>query len=345
MHVSAGAAQVTTVYAVSTRGHKGSDPLAFDASRAHSIIYTAFRVSLPPNRKPGQIDWPVGKPDPAKTIAVLDSTVLSEHDFLSRISKEAKSSNGEATLFVHGYNQSFQEALFRLAQLNADSGQNSPAILFSWPSQANVAGYVADRDSVAYSRDYLTRTLSNLSQAKSVQKTNVLAHSMGSLLTVEALRQIRLTKQDPVLNRLQIALAAPDIDIDVFQAQMDVIGPMKNPMVVFVSRDDRALQVSRSVAGDHERLGTIDVRDPKVDAAASRYNIAFIDISSINTDDPLRHGRYAMLGTLYAQLRNANVEDERHNQLQKAGAFVFNTLGATLASPFELAAKAFGSTD
>ena len=83
---------------------------------------------------------------------------------------------------------------------------------------------------------------------------------MGGLLTVEALRQLRLTGQDRVLDRLQVVLAAPDIDADVFRAQMNVVGPMEMPLIVLVSPDDRALLVSQRLAGQHERVGALDGR-------------------------------------------------------------------------------------
>ncbi|MGO8411564.1 alpha/beta hydrolase, partial [Rhizobium ruizarguesonis] len=76
------------------------------------------------------------------------------------------------------------------------------------------------------SRDALTDLLAALARDSRIGTITVFAHSMGGWLTVEALRQLRLSGQDDVFNRLTVVLAAPDIDVDVFQAQMQVIGPM-----------------------------------------------------------------------------------------------------------------------
>jgi esterase/lipase superfamily enzyme len=68
----------------------------------------------------------------------------------------------------------------------------------------------------------------------------VLAHSMGGLVTAEALRQLRSERQDRVIARLRrVILAAPDIDVDVFRAQLQTIGPLSPPMTLLVSKDER----------------------------------------------------------------------------------------------------------
>jgi esterase/lipase superfamily enzyme len=47
---------------------------------------------------------------------------------------------------------------------------------------------------------------------------NILAHSKGNWVTVEALRQIKMSANKPAVSKLgAVVLAAPDIDIDVFK--------------------------------------------------------------------------------------------------------------------------------
>jgi hypothetical protein len=52
-----------------------------------------------------------------------------------------------------------------------------------------------------------------------------------------------------------IILAAPDLDIDVFRQQLADMGPDRPKFTIFVSRDDRALRVSRRISGNVDRLG------------------------------------------------------------------------------------------
>lgn len=115
----------------------------------------------------------------------------------------------------------------RTAQLSADEILRGQPLLFAWPSEARVQGYLHDRDSVIVSRDALVQWLVDLAGDERVGDVEVLAHSMGALLMVEAMRQLRLTGRGDVLDQLSVTLASPDIDLDVFAAQMAMIGPMQ----------------------------------------------------------------------------------------------------------------------
>lgn len=59
---------------------------------------------------------------------------------------------------------------------------------------------------------------------------------MGAWLTVEALRQLRLARNDAAINRLNVILAAPDIDVDVFRSQMEVIDHYQDRDILFYLR-------------------------------------------------------------------------------------------------------------
>jgi esterase/lipase superfamily enzyme len=144
--------------------------------------------------------------------------------------------------------------------------------------------------------------------------------------------------RDAVLARLRIILAAPDIDLDVFRTQLEVIGPLSPPMTVLVSRDDVALSLSSTLAGARQRLGIVDVSDPRVQAAALKANLQIVDITQLKASDEFNHDRFVSLAADYHRITataNAGGSDLRH-----AGAYVFDSVGATLASPFNLAGTA-----
>lgn len=67
---------------------------------------------------------------------------------------------------------------------------------------------------------------------------------MGGWLVMEALRQLRFEGRNDVLSKLQVVLAAPDIDADVFRKQIEVVGRLNPPLTILVSKDDRALKAS-----------------------------------------------------------------------------------------------------
>jgi esterase/lipase superfamily enzyme len=261
---------------------------------------------------------------------------LDESGFRQRIASRAKD-GGKVGVFVHGYNYSLQEAVFRLAQLGADIGDVTVPILFSWPSEAAVGGYVADREAVTYSRDHLTHVLRSLSRVRSKERVALVGHSMGAWLVMETLRQLRLEKREEVIARFQVGLAAPDIDVDVFRAQVSVIGPLTPPLTVLVSTDDRALAVSSRLAGGRPRVGALNVADPFMQDVARHEGIRLVDISSLEASDGFNHDRFVQFAVQSGMTAQGGATV---NALQQAGAFVFNTAGDAISSPFTLAGRA-----
>jgi esterase/lipase superfamily enzyme len=318
------------VFAMTTRGRTKPDANMFDNSKARDASYAEFTVSIPPNHRMSEVEWPGAKADPKKTFAVVGQKRLDQREFVDAID-HADPNNRDIGIFVHGYNNSYQEALFRMAQMAHDANIPGAKVVFSWPSQAELAGYVADKESATYSRDYLAQFLTEATKRRKTGEVYVFAHSMGSWLTVEALRQLRLAKRDDVLDKLKVVLAAPDIDADVFRTQMQVIGRMKLPITILVAPDDRALEVSKFLSASSQRVGALNVKDPDVIAAAQSVGIQFIDISSVKPLDSTNHNRFADVAVLAPALR-----DDRKAGLKDAGAFVFNAAAATVSSPFRI---------
>jgi esterase/lipase superfamily enzyme len=327
--------QTTKVYAVTTRGRVVANENVFDASKSPKANYAEFTVSIPPNHKPSEVEWPGKRADPKKTFAVVNQEILDEKSFIREVN-ETNGATGRVGVFVHGYNNNFQEAVFRLAQISADSKASGANIAFSWPSQGAVSGYVADKEAATYSRDYLAQLLIELTQTRKTGDVYVFAHSMGGWLTVEALRQLKLSGRDDVLNKLKVILAAPDIDADVFRAQLAVIGRMRQPLTVLVAPDDRALEVSKLISSSRQRVGALDVHDPAVRKAAEDAGVQLVDISSIKSLDSSNHNRFADVAALAPALDN----QPRKKGLGQAGAFIFDAAAATVSSPFRLVSGA-----
>ena len=109
------------VYAVTTRNRVTPGSNVFDAGKATAANYAEFTVSIPPNHKPAQIEWPKGKKvNPAKDFAVTGQSILSASSFHDTI-HPGKNGSRKIGIFVHGYNYNFQESLFRLAQISHDA--------------------------------------------------------------------------------------------------------------------------------------------------------------------------------------------------------------------------------
>src|SRR6185437_16921083 len=131
---------------------------------------------------------------------------------------------------------------------------------------------------------YLMALLTMLSSSSEVSDIMVVAHSMGAMLTVDALRQLRIEGKDRVIARLgRVVLAAPDINAQTFRAQVQAIGPLKPPLLVLVSKDDGALRLSSIIGGGAPRAGALDVTNPIVQEAALKAKVQVVDISQLES--------------------------------------------------------------
>lgn len=311
------------VLAVTTRARQSPLSNVFTKNRSLAPNHTLFHIASSPDRKPGE----VGGRGPVPAIAVERQAIItSRQALLDQLAHNPAPRN--VSVFVHGFNLNFPEALMRTAQLSADDVLDGNPVLFAWPSEARLQGYLHDRDSVVVSRDALVQLLTDLVAETRLGEVDVLAHSMGALLMVEAMRQLRLIGRGDVLDQLSVTLAGPDIDTDVFAAQMAVIGPMRRPMKILVAPDDRALILSGRLSGD-ARLGVLDVTDRRVRDNTAKYNIAIVDISELPATDGLRHDRYTGLGS-------TAITRSQLSELRQAGAFVVTTLGGIVSAPFDV---------
>jgi esterase/lipase superfamily enzyme len=127
----------------------------------------------------------------------------------------------------------------------------------------------------------------------------VLAHSMGNWVTVEAFRQIRISGDLPPASKIgTILLAAPDIDIDVFKSQLRRFGKPQKPFYVVLSQDDRALFLSRTIAGGVTRVG-----DASDTAELTALGASVIDLSDVKATDATNHDKFVQLASVAPQLR------------------------------------------
>jgi esterase/lipase superfamily enzyme len=245
-------------------------------------------------------------PDPTRHFAIVSSECLDERRFFAEVGATAARGEGlgrDVAIFVHGFNNNFPESLFRTAQLTADVQVAQSAVLFSWPSKAAVTGYLADKDAVTFSRDALARVVERVAADRHVRGMKLYAHSMGAWLTMESVRQIRIAKDGRTLGKLiDLTLAAPDIDAEVFLQQLRVIGRLRSPVTVLVSRKDQALSISRFIAGGQFRAGAANIDDPQVLVEARNSNLRVIDITNLATQAGAGHDGFAAFASIYGRL-------------------------------------------
>ena len=286
-----GQAQQVAMFVASTH-RKGAEAGTGDGA-AHFSLQS---VSVPPGHRAGEIELPrFGSPDPASNFVVLRRRSLEPEAFRAELASHISGRVGnsrDVLLYVHGFNTSLEEARFRLAQIVADGGFTGVPVLFTWPSKGELFAYESDKESATASRDALERLISDLSHAPGVGRVQILAHSMGSWLTMEALRETAIAGHPDLDGKLgSVMLAAPDIDLSVFKQQVSRLDP--SHVSVFVSRDDRALSLSSRIAGSRQRLGAMDPSNPKDAAAIDAMGVRVYDLSMLGGSGWVGHDTYA----------------------------------------------------
>lgn len=288
----------TVDMAVATTRQRSNVPgEMFTGERGRAIDFANLVVSIPPDsvRKKGDVQWPKRLPgDPTKDFVTLKAQDMDLQQARAWFNKRIKASpKRQALVFIHGFNNRFEDAVYRFAQIVHDSDSDVVPILFTWPSRGSVFAYGYDRESNNYSRDALELLLKALADDPNVDEVSILAHSMGNWVTLEALRQMAIRDKRVAPKIKNVMLAAPDVDVDVFRRQMADIGTNGPSVTLFVSQDDRALQVSRRVWGNVERLGQVNVAQEPYATELSDDRITVIDLTKLRTDDRLNHAKFA----------------------------------------------------
>ncbi len=99
-----------------------------------------------------------------------------------------------------------------------------------------------------------------------------------------------------------VILASPDIDLNVFRTQLDVIGTLPRPMTLIVSGDDKALSLSKALSGGVDRGGMVTANDSRVVAGAQHYNIRVIDLTAVEDGAGNHHTKFAESSAVIAAI-------------------------------------------
>ena len=281
---------------VATTREPGTAASLFTGERGPRNAFATIDISVPRDHKTGELELPSSgsAPVPSKHFTVTQARRLERPQMgaeLKAAIMKRPPNERDVLVFIHGFNTTFADAAFRLSQIVHDSGFKGVPVLFTWPSRGELLAYPYDRESALYSRDFLENGLRAVGKDMGAGRIDILAHSMGTMLTLETLRQAKIRGDGNFNGKLRdVMLASPDVDLDVFRTQARIID---RPMTVFVSKDDKALAFSRRFAGDKRRLGALSDDDVDMIALLKSEKIEVIDMSSIKTSDNLNHGKFA----------------------------------------------------
>lgn len=255
----------------------------FGRGRSEDERFARFAISIPPDREAGTIEFPPrhGKPDPRKHFLTTEAEIhANAAEFGADLRQSLRAlprGKRDAVVYVHGFNNTFAEGLYRIAQLSHDLDMPGVTLHYSWPSAGNPLGYVADRDSSMFGRDGLERLLQEVSKA-GAERIVIVAHSMGSALTMETLRQIAIRGDNKLKAKIDaVVLISPDVDVDLFRMQAKAYGALPQPFLIFGSDRDTLLNLSATLTGQPERLGNLSDISRVAD-----LKVTFVDTKAFN---------------------------------------------------------------
>jgi len=203
---------------------------------------------------------------------------LTKEQFISEVKKHK---NEGVMVFVHGFDTTFADAIFKTAQIAFDTHFPGVPLTFAWPSKGNVAGYDYDRESALFSRDAFLSVLRLIYDDAGISKIYVIAHSMGNEIVVDALAHAQEAGLGISLSEL--VLAAPDIDSDVFRSMIDRLEKATKGLTLYASSADKAMLASRLKAGGI-RAGDVPQNGPIVAEGMDTIDVTAIghDLFGIN---------------------------------------------------------------
>lgn len=216
-------------------------------------------------------------------IILQDGKIVEDPVFLAKQRAQAKlffkelsrrlalTRKKEVFIFVHGFNNTFEEATTVTAEMWHFLGREGVPIAYTWPAGAgtSLGGYTEDYESSRFTTVHLKALLGVLSRFPEVKQINILAHSRGTDVVSTALREIIIAslaaKEDPLktLKIGNLVLAAPDIDHKVASVQLSYDNTFKGieSTTIYVSTHDKAIGLSQWIFGGSRRVGELTVDD------------------------------------------------------------------------------------
>jgi esterase/lipase superfamily enzyme len=299
------------------RSKFGRAVAAFGTARSNSLTLGKAVVTVPKEgREKGSIPRPewdlliarfsLRDEDLSRDFTVFAVDVMDRNTFVREArAKLATSSRfpGQAFVFVHGYFVTFDDALFRAAQIAHDLEFDGVPFVYSWPSVAGLTGYVLDRGRARDARDHLRDFVDIIAKESGAAEVHLIAHSMGADPLLEVLRDIQRSEPQVAGGARprfgEIILAAPDVTRESFELIAAQITGLRRGMTLYASSNDRALAASRWTRLGESPAGYVPSSGPVVvPGAADTIDISSLDTSFFRVNHSTFADREALLGDI-----------------------------------------------
>ena len=284
--VNRAGSSIVPILVVSSRNRNADGSLG--SQRGDTLSFGRYDVSIPPNRKAGDVKFGTFRANPRKHFATVNNELFtSEATFRSQLKAQLLSraaGRRNAIVFVHGYNTGYEDGLFRFAQFYSDIGLDDVPVHYSWPSAEKLLRYGYDRDSMLYARDGFETTIRSVIAA-GADRVVIVGHSMGTMLIMETLREIAIAGDAAVRSLIGgVILVSPDIDVDVFRSQARRIGTLPQPFVIFSSKRDRVLKFAAKEIYGNTRVGALKLGGELADLDVNVVDVTDYSRGLLNHD-------------------------------------------------------------
>lgn len=287
----------TQVYVATNRGKTPEGYFSGDRNSAQAYLQTT--ISVPADREPGAVPQVSNKPNFDKHYAVAGQRSFDNVDEFARDIRKTVGPNGEVTVFVHGFYNSYVRSLYRVAQVKKDFDMPGAAVNFSWPSAGRALAYNYDNESILFARDDLERLLLALAK-HGPKKIVIVGHSRGTLLVMETLRQMEIRSPGWTDGNLTaVVMISPDEPLDVFQRALEQFKTVPQPFFIMSTGKDTVLRFSNRINGSQDRVGQIT--DP---ARLGDLPVILLDVSNFTLDQNNNHSLFAESPALIALFRD-----------------------------------------
>jgi esterase/lipase superfamily enzyme len=327
-------AQIPVLFATNRHATGKDDPLDFyDNKLAENSGFQRGQalIKVPPRHVRGKVERPswvlvtlqkasntdlarafnapqVTAEDLTKDFSYVDKIKpLGASDFDAELANAIKKSKSKtAILYVHGYANSFNDAVFRTAQIVHDletPNYDVVPLMFSWPSDPGLSkmDYKKARDAERLDRSStdLKNFLKEIKDNTDIGTVHIIAHSMGAEVLGQAMQKMgdemglmfskKSTLVKPVFR--QIVFAAPDVTVKTFNEVIEPAIKSNHSITTYGAKTDIALWLSSIINGE-DRAGRLPIKLAK--EWALKDCVDTIDVTSVTKEgDFLEHSTWA----------------------------------------------------
>ncbi|MDF1768591.1 alpha/beta hydrolase [Maricaulis sp.] len=279
--------ETVEVFFGTNRAQIGEGPRDTHSNDRGPLAFGRMEITVPRDRAPGSIPRPgafdIQGPRNGVHIVISNTHRFGSDGFDGALSQALDNDAGSARspamfVFVHGHAVSFDKAARQTAQLAVDLDLRAGATFYSWPNGESVGAYQVSQNNVGLSARHFTRFLQTVLAEAGESEVHIIAHSMGNRLLLEALEQLSYQADgsgEPIFG--QLIWASPDVDAEYFATVINDVSPLAAGMTAYTSSQDRALQLSQALGGNHPRAGQ-SVPLPQIAEV-----ITAVDTSSVST--------------------------------------------------------------